>query len=235
MVFFVVESTGRANLEALGVVVQASHASLGSPAASEGTTTIYDGVRLSTDAEGALQVRIGEAVMHFGEGSSVVLLHHSAAIGGTREKQFDAELLAGAAVLSVTAANLEEIVACSARVRPVAQERGVVRVQILGPHEPGVYAQCGPAQISYRDETETIPEGKAYRVMLNTSDNGAPGEQGAKASGKRGKAFLLIAIGAATAAGAALPWKDIAGGGAGKRVESPLGRRRNRSCRRNRS
>jgi hypothetical protein len=207
---------GGAAPDVVGIVVQASHASLGSHEASEGTT-LYDGDRLATDAEGALRVLMGQAALHLSEKSSVVLHDHSS--GGAKE--FQAELLSGTAVLSVSATSGWEIVACAARVRPVSETRGIVRVQILGPQELLVYAQSGPAQVTYRGETETVPEGKAYRVMLNASgDGGAQDGSAAKPPAHRGKMLLLVAIatGAATAAGIALA---VTGGGSQRGVESP--------------
>ena len=200
MAFLSAGVPGGSKLDAVGVVVEANHASLGGHSASEGTT-IYDGDQLSTEAEGSLGLQIGQAVLRLADSSSAVLhniLHDSA---GNGVRQFDVELLSGAAVLSVTAASSGGIVACGARIQPVSQVRGIVRVQIAGPHELVVYAQRGAAQISYRGETETIAEGKTYRVQLNASDDGGQGGAIAKSPGHSGKLLLVVAIsvGAATA------------------------------------
>lgn len=178
----------------VGVIAQANHASVGSQSASEGTT-IYDGDLLSTDAEGTLELLIGQAVLHLAARSSVVL-HGSGEAGASR---FDAELLSGTAGLSVPSASFGEIVACSARVRSMPQTRGSVRVEILGPRELWVYAQRGAAEISYRGETEIVPEGKAVHVMLNAEEDGQSGAATKKAT-KRSKMILVVA----TAAGAAV-------------------------------
>jgi hypothetical protein len=198
-------------LDAVGVVAQANHASLGSQSASEGTT-VYDGDQLSTDAEGTLRLLIGQAVLHLVERSSVVV--HGAGDGA---RHFDAQLLSGAAVLSVTTANPGEIVACSARVRSLSQERGVVRVQILGPRELVVYAQRGAAEISYRGETETVPEGKALRVLLDAQDEGQRGAV-VKKPVKSRKMIWVTAIATGAAVGAAIA---IALTGKQTAVESP--------------
>jgi hypothetical protein len=214
MTLFLTTHAGGATPDAVGIVAQASHASLGSHDAAEGTT-LYDGDRLSTDADGALRLLMGQAALHLSEKSSVIL--HERSRGGAKE--FQAELQSGIAVLSVSAASGWEIVACSARVSPISETRGVVRVQILGARELLVYAQRGPAQVSYRGETETIPEGKAYHVLLNASDdNAAQGGSVAKAPAHPGKMlWLVVAAGAATAAGIALA---VTGSGKGG-VESP--------------
>jgi hypothetical protein len=96
---------------------------------------------------------------------------HCGCVGETQWLIYGTVAATGVATLSVSAAKAGEIVACGARVRPVSQVCGVVRVQILAPNELLVYAQRGAAQVSYRDETETIGEGKAYRVVLNESDD----------------------------------------------------------------
>jgi len=90
------------------------------------------------------------------------------------------------------------------------------QVRLVGQHELIVFARRGPAQISYRGESETIAEGKSYRVLLNPSDDGASGGKSAKRPGKRSKALLLVAIGVAAAAGITVAWRAI-----DKDVESP--------------
>jgi hypothetical protein len=108
--------------DALGIVVLADHASLGAQAASEGTT-VYDGDRLSTEARGSLRLLIGKAMLYVTEQSSVIV-HQDTNIPA---KEFEAELVSGTAVLSVTAGTTAEIVASSARVRPIAETWGVVQ------------------------------------------------------------------------------------------------------------
>lgn len=199
MAFLLMGHTGNGKPDALGMVVLADHARLGSEAAAEGTT-IYDGDRLSTDADGSMRFMVGGAIAYL-PNQSCVALHRGAA-----PKEFEAELVSGTVVLSVTTGSVAEIVASSARVRPVSETRGVVQVGIIGPHELIVFAQRGPAQISYRGETETIAEGKSYRVLLNNSDDDAPADQSARKTGKRGKALVLIVVGVTAAAGIAALW-----------------------------
>jgi hypothetical protein len=163
-----------------------------------------------------LRLLIGEAMLYVTEQSSVIV-HQDA---NAAAKEFEAELVSGTAVISVKAGTTGEIVASSARVRPLSDTRGVVQVGLVGPHELMVFARRGPAQISYRGESETIAEGKSYRVLLNPSDDSGSGVQGAKKSGKQGRALLVIAVGVATAAGITALWKATERGGAGG-LESP--------------
>ncbi len=180
---------------ALAIILQANHARLRDQAASEGTT-IFDGDRLSTDAGGSLKAQIADATVLLNEASSVIV--HNDAKGLTSE--FEVELASGTVALSETPRMQGEIVASGARVRPAAEKRGVVKVQIVSARELVVFAQAGPAAISYRGESETIPEGKSYRVLLNTSDGGAgPDDPDPKRPGKRGKALVIVAVAGATA------------------------------------
>lgn len=203
--------SGSGKPAALGLVVQAERATLGSAAAAEGTT-IYDGDRISTNEEGSARLRIGAAMLQLGDKTSVIL--HSDA--GREAKEFEAELLSGTASLSAATGTDGEIVASGARVRTISDVRGIVQVHRVRPYELIVFAQRGPAQISYREDKETIPEGKSYHVLLNPSDNEGTSGSGAKHSGKRRKALLLIAIPAGAAALAFGLWHETTKG-----VESP--------------
>lgn len=204
--------SGSGTPEALGVVVRAEHATLGSAAAAAEGTTVYDGDRVSTDEAGSARLRIGAAMLDLGDKSSVIL--HSGAVRDP--KQFEAELLTGTASLSAAAGTDAEIVASEARVLPISAARGIVRVRRVGPYELIVFAQRGPAQILYLGDSETIPEGKSYRVLLNSSDDERTSGSGAKHPGKWRKALLLIAIPAGAAVLAFGLWHET-----NKGVESP--------------
>ncbi|MHB8500126.1 MAG: hypothetical protein ACYDCG_14275 [Candidatus Acidiferrales bacterium] len=199
MAVFLANVPARAKPDVLGIVVQADHASLDSEALSEGTT-VFDGDRLSTSAGGRLRLRIGEALLDLPADSSVAV-HHNAGMGA---RDFEAELLSGTVVLSEPAGSAAEIVASSARVRPAAETRGMVQVELAGPRELIVFARLGPAQISYQGESATIAEGKCYRVLLKSSEDGARGDQGGEKPLKRGKALLLIAVAVGAATGIAV-------------------------------
>jgi hypothetical protein len=201
--------------DALGIVVLSNHAKLGPEAAGEGTT-IYDGDRLSTETDGSMRIMVGEAIVYLPEHSCVTL--HRGARGVPKE--FETDLVSGSVVLSVTAGSAAEIVARAAHIRPIGDTRGVVEVGIVGPQELIVFARRGPAQISYRGESETIAEGKSYRVLLNDSEDDPSGGSNAKSPGKRGKMFVVIAVAATAAAGIAAVWGAKDRGTKGG-VESP--------------
>ena len=98
MAFLLGGNSGSGKADALGMVVLADHARLGSEAASEGTA-IYDGDRLSTDAAGSMRFMVGEAIVYLADQSCVTL--HKGASGTAKE--FEAELVSGKVVLSVAA------------------------------------------------------------------------------------------------------------------------------------
>jgi hypothetical protein len=201
MAVFLANFPGSAKPDALGIVAQADHASLGSQAASEGTS-IFDGDKLSTGAGGSMRLLVGEALLYLAE-QSTMIVHDEAR---RPAKEFEAELISGTVVLSATARSTGAIVASAARVRSVAETRGVVQVRLVAPHELIVFARRGVAEICYRGECETIPDGKSYRVLLNSSDDAAPGVPGTKGSGKTGKALVLVAVGVTAAGIIAARW-----------------------------
>ena len=205
MAVFFANIPGRAKPDGLGIVVQADHASLDAQAVFEGTT-VFDGDRLSTGADGTLRLGIGEALLDLTADSSVVVHSNT----GKTEKALELELLSGTAVLSETAESKAEIVASSARVRPVGETRGVVQAEFVGPRELIVCARRGPTQIFFQGESASVAEGKCYRVLMNASAAGAAGDESGKKPGKRGKALVLIAVAVAAVTGIVV-WLDLRG------------------------
>ena len=211
MTAFLTNIPGSAKPDVLGIVAQADHANLGSQAASEGTS-IFDGDKLSTGAEGSMQVVVGDTLVYLADQSSIIVHDNSS----TSAKEFEAVLISGTVALSATAMNTGAIVASEARVRPVTQSRGVVQVRLVAPHELIVFAPHGSAEICYRGECETIPDGKSYRVLLNSSDGVPPGVPRAKGPGRTGKALVLIVVSVTVAGVIAALW-----GRSQRGVESP--------------
>src|SRR5690348_5863861 len=151
MAVFVTSVPGRAKPDALGIVVQADHASLDAQAVFEGTT-VFDGDRLSTGAGGMLRLGIGEAMLDLKADSSVVVHSNT----GNPTKALELELLSGIVVLSEPAESRAEIVASSARVQPAVETRGVVQTEMVGPRELIVCARRGPTEIYFQGESATV-------------------------------------------------------------------------------
>lgn len=193
--------------DVLGVVAQADGASLGSEAVAEGTT-VFDGDQLTTGAGGSLRLLVGDALLYLAEQSTVVV-HREDSGAATK---FSAELGSGTTVLTLNAKVAGEIIARSASVRPLSETRGAVQLEIGGPRQLVVFAQRGPAQISYAGESEIIPEGKAYWVLLNPEEDPQSGQGNEKPPIKKRKALILIAIGLGAAGGVAAILKSMGGG-----------------------
>jgi hypothetical protein len=184
----------------LGIITQSSRGHLSTAAASAGAT-IYDGDQLSTDAGGTLRLRTGASLMYLAEHTNVTL--HGATTGAL------ADLAGGSLVFSSALASAMEIRAREARIRAAKNVPTIAQISVVGPKELRVTARRGALEITYRDETERVPEGASYRVLLDPSPadipmaaNGrGPGSWPAtppRPSGKQGKGLLLIAAGAAT-------------------------------------
>ncbi len=180
---------GTPNVLPVGIITQASGAHFNAAKVSAGAT-IYDGDGLSTEAEGALQFR-GPAAVVYLPGSSGITLHGLP--NGTR-----AQLQIGSVVFSTARAAGMEIIADEALIRPVADGPTVAQVTIIGPKELQIRARRGALQFSYRDETENIPEGASYRIILDPPDNTpAPFPQRVPVkAGREGTKFKIIVIAA---------------------------------------
>ena len=194
-------SISTASTPGFGTVVSAEHAHVGRAAASVGST-VFSGDSLDTEEFGSMQVRAGAARLVLSESSRVTW--------GTEEGTAAATLKNGTAVFSTANAKAFALHASTAVIRPGSDGPTIGKVSIVSAKELTVSCSRGTLAISVDDDTKTIPEGMAYRVVLDpdsvSDDNppsGMPGAQ--KRPKKAGKdKFLLFVIifgGAATAIG----------------------------------
>jgi hypothetical protein len=180
-----------AHVDAIGVVTQCSGANLGTAPASSGTS-IFAGDRFFTDASGYLGMRSRLASFALA-GQSSMILHGMPSAA-------EAELTGGTLTFSASLASAVEVHANRAVIRPAADAPTVALVQILSPNELRVSAQRGALQFSYNEESETIPEGASYKVVLEPPDAGLnpafPGKPPRK-TGRQRKGFFFLLFGAA--------------------------------------
>jgi hypothetical protein len=202
VVSLLVAPTGEARPAALGIVVQANLADLGTHPVTEGSS-VYTGEELSTSERGSLQVRSGAVLFQLMSDSSAVVRGDA----DVETQAFHAELAKGEAVLSVAGGAAGEICAQGACVRGAGAVPVVMRMRVTGPKQLRVYVKRGTATLSYRGETARMPEGSSYAVVLDPPDDQAP-QPGAKGPLKRRKALLLIAIAAAVAITVPLAMRD---------------------------
>lgn len=179
----------------LGVVSEANRAHLNTGAASAGTT-VYDGDRFSTEAGGMLLLQGNGATLQLAAESEVIVKSRTNGVQG-----IEAELNRGTLAFSSSQPAAVEIVADEARVRPVREEPTIGQVTVIGPKELLLHARRGALQFSHRGETQTIAEGKSYRVILDPSEDDAK-KNGPYKPARQRKTFLFIAVaGGAVGAG----------------------------------
>ena len=176
----------------LGVVVYADRAHVGAAQASVGAT-VFSGDRLSTEQTGSVQVRAGAARLLLASGSMATLSQDSATPAAT--------LTLGTATFSTANSDAFTLHVGSAVIRAHTNQPTVGRVTVLTPKELIVRSTRGSLTIAVEDDVREIPEGSAYRVVLDP--NAQPqGPQGAGTKGYGGppikaarSKFIWYAIG----------------------------------------
>jgi hypothetical protein len=188
-----------ARVNAVGFVSHAERAYIGDALASPGTS-VYDGDRLSTDADGSLRLTVGTAALHLAPQTRLTV--HLPDSG----KDTEVELTAGTLALSSAKPPAIAVLANAAWIRCAATFPVAAQISIVNAKELRILARRGSLQFTYEGESALIPEGIAYRVLLDPDDDpanaSASGSNGQK-SGIAGKPFLLIAIVVAAGAAAA--------------------------------
>jgi hypothetical protein len=202
MAFFLGGNSGPGRPAVLGVVVQAHRAHVNTSPVSEGTT-VYDGDNFSTNAGGALRLRGEAAALDLAEESQLLVRNT-----GNGAQKIEAELIKGTLAFSTEHPVAVEIVAREARMRPVAETRTIAQVSVIGPKELRIYARRGSLQFSYRGESETVAEGKSYRVILDPSEDDPKANEAIK-RGRPSKTFLFIIIGGELGVLGHEIWKEL--------------------------
>jgi hypothetical protein len=149
-----------------GTVVYAEHAHVGNAAASVGAT-VFAGDKLDTDQVGGLQIRAGAA--------RLVLTASSRLVWGAEGGSPSATLMSGTAAFSTAAAKAFVLHVGSAAFRPRGDEPTVANVTLLNPKELVVRCSRGAVLIAVQDDVRVIPEGTAYRVVLDPEAAGRLG------------------------------------------------------------
>jgi hypothetical protein len=146
----------QAQAPALGMIVKAVDASIGSAAASDGAS-IYSGDELSTSDKGSLLLRVGPLSLEL-EASSGVHIYR-APYGAVVE-------LNHGSVIYTTPGGSQNIVivASDVRVTPDVTLPDLGRVSMDNPCEITVHSQRGKADVLVGRESRVVEESKAYRV-----------------------------------------------------------------------
>jgi len=192
---FVLPTYG-APASAIGTVTSASGARIGAATASVGST-VFVGDHLSTERMGSIQVRAGAARLLLSGASAVDVAQP---LGATPA----ATLTNGTVVFSTANAKAFVLHAAKADIRAKTDEPTVGQITYVSNKELRVRCSRGALAITVEDETQFVPEGMSYRVILDPdayyASEAAQGPQGAGTRGGRpplraGRSrFLLIAI-----------------------------------------
>jgi len=158
---------------AFGTVVFVNRARVGNANASVGAT-VFSGDRLSTDDVGSVQIRAGAARLLLASSSTATLSQDEASPAAT--------LTAGAATFSTANSKAFVLHVASAIIRPNTDQPTIGKVTVMGPKELVVKSVRGSLQIAVEDDVREIPEGEAYRVVLDP--NADP--QGPRGAGTKG-------------------------------------------------
>jgi len=161
----------------LGTIVYADRAHVGAARASVGST-IFIGDRLSTDQSGSVQVRAGAA--------RLLLSGASIATFSQDDVSPAATLTYGSAIFSTSNSKAFALHVGSAVIRPNTNQPTIGQVTVLTPKELIVKSTRGSLSIAVEDDVREIPEGVAYRVVLDLNASDLQGPRGAGTKGYGG-------------------------------------------------
>ena len=166
---------------------------MGAGAASVGTT-VFGGDRLTTEQSGSVQVRAGAARLLLSSASSATFVREEATPAAT--------LTLGSATFSTANSKAFTLHVATAVIRPNTDEPTIGQVTVISPKELVVRSNRGSLSIAVEDDVRVIPEGAAYRIVLDSPDAPPQGPRGAGTKGYGGppikaakSKFIWYAIG----------------------------------------
>jgi hypothetical protein len=165
-----------ASSSALGAIVYADRAYLDAGNASAGTT-IFSGDKLRTELAGSLQIRVGAARLLLSSSSSATL---------TQENDRPAAFLTtGSAIFSTANSRAFTLHVSAAVIRPNSDLPTIGQLTVLNPREFLVKSIRSSLRLAVEDDVREIPEGAAYRIVLDsTKEESDP--QGPRGAGTKG-------------------------------------------------
>jgi hypothetical protein len=142
----------------LGTVVFAQRAHIDAAQTSVGAT-VFAGDRVDTEPGGSLQIRSGV--------TRLVLSGSSRLVWGPNGDSPSATLTGGTAAFSTAGARALVLHASTAAFKPQSDEPTVANVTLLNAKELLVRCSRGAVLIAVEDDVRVIPEGAAYRIVLD--------------------------------------------------------------------
>jgi hypothetical protein len=182
-----------ANDKPLGMIIQAEHARLGNSAASRGAT-VFAGDSFDTDTGGMLRLSIGSGQIYLAASSAATLTSNSSLAQVVVNR--------GSLTLASPASGQLEIETPAGILRGADNQAAAGQVTLVSPREMIVSAYRGNLILDNEGELHTIPEGKAYRIVIDQEQGATPVQDNFPQDFHRGKnrkrlAFILIGTGAA--------------------------------------
>jgi hypothetical protein len=145
---------------AFGTVIAAEGANVGGGSLSAGTT-VFAGDRLFTTGTGSVHLRAGAARLLLSGDSAVVL---------AKADSPEASLTRGTAVFSTATSNAFAMHVGSMVIRPGTDQPTVAQVTVVGPKQLVVRSTRGAVSVAVDDDVRVIPEGMAYRIVLDPTE-----------------------------------------------------------------
>jgi ferric-dicitrate binding protein FerR (iron transport regulator) len=179
---------GTAPTQPLGQVLQSNGGHVGQAPAAVGAT-IFSGDILSTEERGSLHAKTA--------GARLYLLARSSASLQASDQGAAATLLSGTMIFSAATPQAFELRASTARLRAKTNAPTIAQVTLLGPKELLVTCRRGEVEFAVNEESDVIPEGASYRVLidppaaLTSHENPQPPRK----SGRQRKGFIFLLAG----------------------------------------
>ena len=175
---------GPGSMAPVGVVLQATHATVSAGAALSGAS-VFDGDALMTDNGGSLQVR-------FGGSQAYLMPHSSAVVHESGVNGFGATLMGGTVILSSAKNETFQLIADGATIRPATSAATVGQVTMISPTELVLTSQKGAIEASLDGEVKTLQEGNSVRMVIQPADPAGSGGPQTRRAGRNH--FLWIAL-----------------------------------------
>ena len=146
----------------LGILTLAYGAHLNASDAFAGLS-VFDGERLSTNADGKICVRVGASLITLAEQSGATLQRNG--------EGSHVDLDAGSAYLWSAETNPLEVHVEGALLRPHGSHQVQAQILMFAPKILQITTRQGSVDFSYGKEFRVLPEGQTYRIYLESEDD----------------------------------------------------------------
>jgi hypothetical protein len=173
----------------LGNILFAEQTRLGTVSAVAGAT-VYPGDRIATDARGSVRLRVGAGQVYLLPSSLATLEEYPGGVSATLGR--------GTLGFASVEESLVVVRAFDALIRPKNSQPTHAQISMVSPGELLVSSYRGSLEVVVGTEVHAVPEGTAYRVMIEPEPPQDP--QGAGAKDYKRARVMMYFMGAAIAA-----------------------------------